>query len=169
VITPPAKPIDPVLVYLVDEGRHASLVLPRDDGTVVQYAYGQWAWYAMGKDEWWRAPLVLLVPSIGALGRRELSAPSSEDQLTNDLWAESIITLRIERTKVIDLLESLDARYQRDIDSKHENPTYNLAFVKDDEAYWMFHHCNSETVKWLRELDCKVSCTPLLAAYVLKD
>lgn len=168
VITPPANPIDPATVYLVDEGRHAALVLPRDDGSMVQYAYGQWAWYALGKNEWWRAPLVVAVPSTGTLGRRELGPVPTQDDLAQAVWAEAIIELRVDRAHATSLMTELDARFNRGIDTLHENPMYGLGFVKDDEAYWMFHHCNSETVQWLRALGCRVSGTPVQADFALR-
>lgn len=44
-LTPPEAPVSPVTVYLLDHGRHASLVLPRREGGMVRYSYGEWRWY----------------------------------------------------------------------------------------------------------------------------
>lgn len=33
-------------VFLVDHGRHPSLVLPHGEGRAVRYAYGDWKWFA---------------------------------------------------------------------------------------------------------------------------
>ncbi|MGD8699334.1 MAG: hypothetical protein PVJ43_08595, partial [Gemmatimonadales bacterium] len=42
VIVPPAEPLAPQTVFVIDHGRHASLVLPAPDSGLVRYAFGDW-------------------------------------------------------------------------------------------------------------------------------
>src|SRR3954452_3202565 len=80
-VTPPAHVADPVTVYLVDQGRTSSLVLPRADGKAIRYAYGNWNWYALGN----RGPLdaigAMLIPSKATLGRHEMTDPRDADAI----------------------------------------------------------------------------------------
>src|SRR5262245_57988661 len=69
-VRPPRAVSDPVTVRLFSAGRHSGLLLPVGDGRVVEYGYGDWSWYALGKDDWWRAPATVLWPCPGTLGRR---------------------------------------------------------------------------------------------------
>src|SRR5689334_13559900 len=46
-ITPPRAVRDPVPVYVADYGRHATLLLPVEDGGLEEFAFGDWRWLAM--------------------------------------------------------------------------------------------------------------------------
>jgi hypothetical protein len=167
VITPPVDPAEPVAVFIVDEGRHAALWLPRDDGSAVQFAYGEWKWFAQDQTQWWRAPLVMLLPHEGTLARSESAHPQSSESLA--ATAESVIELNVERVRVRELLQQLEARFQAGADTRVYRADYDLWFVRDDESYWMIHECNAEVVQWVRQLGCRVRGSALMGEFVLHE
>ena len=46
---------------------------------MVVYAYGDWSWYALGKDEWYNAFATLLFPTRGTLCRRTIPLRPGHD------------------------------------------------------------------------------------------
>src|SRR5580765_4107433 len=74
-ITPPCEPIDPRPVFLIDYGYHASIVLPREDDGLVEFAFGEYEWFAQNHCNGWRAVELVLWPHAGTLGTRELPGP----------------------------------------------------------------------------------------------
>ena len=168
-VTPPSSPVDPVTVYLIDHGRHSSLVLPREDGTMTEYAFGEWEWFAKMNDGLIRAPFIMLIPSQGTLGRRTLDAPATRESVLDQTPLENLHVVIVERSDATALLARLDARFDDAIESAHHNEVYGLTFVKDEADYCLFSHCNAMTEKWLRELDCRTSGMCLDADFRVKE
>src|SRR5687768_7285716 len=102
-IRPPADPKDPVSVALIDYGYHASLALPAGPGTSVEYAYGEWEWFARNNDAWYRVFPALCWPTRGALGRRALAFPP-------EVACEEILVFQVGRAEAEALLARLNAR-----------------------------------------------------------
>jgi len=46
VIEPPAAVTDPVRVFVIDYGRHASLALPKENSCLVEWSWGDWNWFS---------------------------------------------------------------------------------------------------------------------------
>ena len=66
----PVRPVEPVDVFLVDYGRHSSLLLPDDgDKGLIEFTYGDWRWFALGKDGPLDVIPTIFLPTQGALGR----------------------------------------------------------------------------------------------------
>ena len=80
-VTPPPAPRFPVTVYVADYGRHASLLVPRPGGELVEFAYGEWKWFALGQKSMWRSPAALFWPTAATLGRRSLPGDLSHDDV----------------------------------------------------------------------------------------
>ncbi len=169
VVSPPAHPADPVSVYLADYGIHSSLVLARGTGgDVVEYSFGQWDWYALNHTEWYRLCDVMLIPTHGALGRREWKAPpttETREPLSERMPVYSLYDLHVERAAAEALLARLDARFRSHLDTRVENDDYRLSLVRDDHLYWFGHACNAEVEDWLRELGCGVRAWSLVADF----
>lgn len=162
-VTPPAAPPDAVAVFLVDYGHHASLVLPRDEHTLVEYAYGEWNWFALNHQQWFDAIPALLWPTPGALGRRDWTIDGDAEAVARQLRARRAWRLDVPRAAVATLLAELDERFE----SAAEPPIYNrlrrLTFARDPRAYWLGRHCNTVVADWLRRLGCRVT-SPVLGA-----
>ena len=163
-IRPPAHPLDPVSVGVIDYGYHASLVLPAGKGTSMEYAYGEWEWFARGNDGWWRVPAVLLWPRDGALGRRDWSSPESVAAL-----AEQAHVLLVERAASESLRARLERCFADRAASRVAGPGQLLDFVPDDGSFCLGHTCNGATAEWLRELDCRVSGLAVTARFEVES
>lgn len=171
-VIPPPSPAEPVGVFVADYGLHSSLVLPaalRGDGSTgaVVYAYGEWEWYALGNEAWWRAPGVVLLPNPGALGRREVGATPHAETLLLALGAAGIAEATVERERAGALLRDLDARWEARAETRVRNSRVGLDFVRDERDYWMFHHCNTQTAEWLEALGCRVSGVTIGSTFVI--
>jgi len=153
-IRPPAQVRDPVVVVLVDYGKHASLVLPAPGGSV-EYAYGHWGYFALNRNDVCTGMFALCCYSQGTLGRRTFEvAPGT---LRGRIHCEQLTELTVERTKADLLRAKLDARWELHADTKVANDLNGLMFVKDDEGYICWNNCNHVVLRWLEELGCETS------------
>jgi hypothetical protein len=158
-VTPPKDPPDPVVVHLLSTGRHAGVLLPNGDGRTIEYGYGHWNWYALLKNEWWRAPGTILWPSQGTLGRRYVR-DADLAAMNKSYGGGTLEALRISRASAERLLARLDADFAAGGDP-HYNELYDMHFVKHPDRFWMFHDCHDEVAEWLEELDCDVGWAPI--------
>lgn len=160
VIVPPAGVVEPATVYVVDMGYHASLVVPGEGaGSLTEYAFGEWGWYAEGRRGWWRVPGIVFWPSPGALGRREMSdGTAGLAGLKVATGAEVVLPVVVERSKVVAWRAGMEAAWlrERGAHGVTRNPQHPLEFVPWDDRYWVFHTCNAAVAAWLGELGCEV-------------
>lgn len=199
-VTPPADVKAPATVYLIDLGYHASIALPAKeaispppspasarasrDGRAaarevgyVEFAYGQWNWYALNHDEWYRAPGVLLIPQPAALARQSRAilygggTPAAE-ALRTQLPAEHVWPIVVEAAAAERLLERLEARWRLAAGEHERNAIYNekvdLNMAPAGDEYWYGHNCNTVVAEWLRELGCTVTGGGLDAIFVIE-
>ena len=159
VVTPPKDPPDPVEVRLLSTGRHAGLLLPVGDGRTVEYGYGEWSWYALAKDDWWRAPAVVLWPTQGTLGRRYV-LDADLAAMRGSYGAGTLAVLRVSRASVERLLARLDAAFAAGGEPRF-HALYDMEFVKHAEGFWMLHDCHDEVAEWLEQIGCDVSWAPV--------
>jgi len=168
-VTPPPHPISPVAVYVTDYGRHSSLLLPTNDGHLIEYAYGDWDYYALSKYRWYIGATALFYSEASGLGRRVLPYPPDQEALCKLLCSKRLLKLEIEQRKVFELLNDLDDRYRKRIDSLVYNKDQALYFVTDDAHYSLFHTCNQATADWLTRLGCTVEGWPVLSNFELAE
>jgi len=156
-IVPPAAPQNPQTVFLLDHGRHTSLVLPHSDG-VVRYAYGDWRWYAAGETGLRAGSAAVLRPTPAALGRRLLAGPATEEGVRQSVGVviEHLYPLRVETERVARLRDELDALHQANRASLRYNPAADLEFVHHPEEYSAFHNSNHMIAAWLTSLGCEI-------------
>jgi hypothetical protein len=154
-IRPPAAPRDPVVVVLVDYGKHASLVLPTADGASAEYAYGHWGYFALNQNDLCTGMFALCCYSQGTLGRRRLDVPAATSALRDRIPCEEMTELRVERAAADALRRKLDDRWDLHADTRVGNALNGLTFVKDDEDYLCWNNCNHVVLRWLEELGCE--------------
>lgn len=156
-IEPPAAPEDPVSVFLLDHGRHATLVLPHPEG-IVRYAYGDWAWYAEVKTGPLRAVAALLFPSRGALGRRVMDGPATEAAVRGEVRVgiEHLHRFTVEKRRMEALRSELETLFAAGRAVRLENRGYDLTFVPHPESYWAFRNSNQKVAQWLERLGCRI-------------
>lgn len=154
----------PQSVYVLDHGRHSSLVLPHPDG-FVRYAYGDWGWYAEVETGAMEAIRAVLLPSRAGLGRRQTDRPATRDGLREGLRVgiQEIHEVEVDADRVTALRDSLEARHRENLSSVKYNATYDLAFVDYPEAYAFWHNSNHKVADWLRRLGCTIEGTAFWA------
>lgn len=156
-IEPPRDVAEPVPVFLLDHGRHASIVLPRGE-RAVRYAYGEWEWYALDRTGPLRALDTLLLPTPAALGRRILPGPPTADAIRAQVRVpiEKSWRIEVERARARALDDELTTLFEDNIDSRVDSPRYDLEFVRHPAAYSLGHNSNHVAADWLRALGCRV-------------
>ena len=169
-ITPPADPVDPVAVYIVDYGRHTSLLLPEEEGEgLIEYAYGEWQWFALDRARWHDVFGTLLWPTRGALGRWEWDLPPDVETIRTAILCEDVLEIIVASQRERALLMRLEARHAQHADTLHYQPRYRLEFVHDDDEYHLFHNCNHALADWLRELDCEAHGWAMFADFIVQE
>jgi hypothetical protein len=155
-IIPPENILNPVNIYLVDYGFHARLILPIGKDKCVEYAYGDWQYFALNQQDWLTGAAALLLPTQGALGRKFTKC----DRFSNFLIA-------VEKTKVARLQKLLNSSFDRHASMQIENPHTGMTLVPYDRTYTLLHNSNHELVRWLEDLGCRVEGFVLWANFKL--
>ena len=158
VLAPPRLEHDAEMIYLLDHGRHRSLVLPDEQGGAVRWAYGDWTWFAEGDTGFPQAVRALLWPTEAALGRQSLEAWHSPAALKRQVPESfvQVLVLEAPAPAVRRLAERLDALYRAGHEQAIYNPDFGLTFVPHPERYWIFNNSNSVTAGWLESLGVEV-------------
>jgi len=180
IIAPP-DPVDPVSVYLIDYGRHSSLLLPDGDadagagaGAFIEYAYGDWNWFALDKSDVLDLFPTLLWPTRGALGRWPWPPKNGvrnrflPETIRRDTHCQHVLEIVVPSRAVAAQLQHLDQRFRANIHTLHYQPLYRLDFVHDEQPYHVFHNCNHLVVQWLENLGCEVRGTGIFAVFRLQ-
>lgn len=153
VITPQSALSDPVDVFVVDQGRTTSLVIPASGGKLVRYAYGDWNWYALGNHGVWDAISALFWPTRAALGRGVLEGPATIDGIRRQVPApEEILSVPVDRARLLAFEQRMEALYDSGRDAEVSNPDVGMSFVHHPHAYTAFWNSNHAVASWLREL-----------------
>lgn len=166
-IHPPANPRDPTPISIADYGRHTSLILPDRRGELVEYAFGEWGWFAKENNWLIRIPGILLLPSPGTLGRREIPNAGSGLTLETLTGAPRVMTIQVAAADAAALSDRLESRFDAARTSLIHNTDYDMDFVRAPDRYWLFNSCNTTTADWLREAGCKVRGPALLSHFRL--
>jgi len=161
-ITPPASPATPTTVFLLSEAMHTGIVLPPlgPDDEFVEFGYGDWSWFALGNDAWYRVFPTVLWPTQGALGRRTFGA-RDERQLRAAAWWTTLSPLVVDAAKVRTLRTKLQARFDAGASNAVRRQDLGFDFVPSDDSYWFGFTCADAAAAWFRELDCEIGWTPI--------
>jgi hypothetical protein len=169
-ITPAGGVVDPVNVYVVDHGIHSSLVFPREDGNLVEFAYSRFDWAALDQDQWYRSLPAIIVPGTGTLGTRDLPGPSTRENVVhqfeitnNHPTMQGLFVVPVSAVCCREVLAKLDQRWAAGKESEVFNQKRGMKFVKDPAQYSIMHNCNTEVSEWLRELGCRVDGPAVIA------
>ncbi len=167
-IIPPAQPDDPVAVYLLDHGKHSSLLLPAARGRFVRYAYGDWKWYALGRTGALDGMAALFWPTRATLGRGEVVGPDAVDQARRQEPEENTYALLVSRQKVDALRAELDAAYEEGLPTLHVSG-FGLGFVHHSSTYTLLSNCNHVTKTWVKKLGCRVHGSGVLSIWEVSN
>jgi len=171
VVVPPTSPVKPRAVYLLDHGRHASLVLPAAATGIVRYSYGDWTYYALRETSMVETSSAALWSTQAALGRRALdnSADPAEVRRALKVGIEGLYEIVVDSDDVDQLRRRLDGLYRANHDTRIYNSVYDLEFVHHPQPYTLFHNSNRVIAEWLRELDCQVRGLLLFSNWKVKS
>ncbi len=168
-ITVPTNVVQPQAVFVLDYGRHSSLLLPNSSDTAFrEFAYGEWQWYAQKKDGFLRTIPVLFLPTEGTIGRNEWAIEGAQTEQDTEgrhhqigvaIWGqfpglESVYTFHAERDAIAQLWDELNTRFESSDSEPVHVAEYHLYFVPDSVDYTLFHNCNHEVVAWMEALGC---------------
>lgn len=164
IVVPPNVEHGGVPVFLLDHGRHSSLVLPAPDHHVVRYAYGDWSYYARVETGPYRGSSALLWPTQGALGRRELPGPPTLAAVRQQVKVPvvHIFRLTVEAKKADKLRQRLHGIFEYNKSTLLYNHLYDLYFVHDPRPYDIAHDSNRQVADWLIDLGCRIRGGPPL-------
>lgn len=156
-VVPPVAPTAPVPAFLLDHGRHASLVLPREGG-ITRYSYGHWDYYAKNRTGALRASGTLFGTNAAGLGRRQLPGPAELGSVRRQVLVpiEHAWRIDVPAARATALTDRLEGIYRDNGASRTDNPWYDLEFVRHPEPYSVGHNSNHVTGEWLRALGCEV-------------
>jgi hypothetical protein len=157
-IIPPLAPPNPRAVFVLDHGRHATLVLPVENRGIVRYAYGDWQYYAQRKTGLRETSLAAVWPTTAGLGRRELRASATPESVRAavQVGIEQLYEVTVDARAVSRLRAMLDALFQAQRETWLYNAAYDLEFVPHPKAYTLMHNSNRVVAHWLRALGCRV-------------
>ena len=171
VIVPPrVTPGEPKLpVFVADYGYHSSVIFPRAEGLMVEYAYGDWNFFAKNQKSLGTTFDALFSSEQATLARRVLLRSPWQDGLQEAVGAISVVRFDAPRDKVIALDLELSRRFSKDLDSIIYTPAHDSYFVKDAERYSLGNNCNHLTARWLERLGCKVEGVVFGSHFKLKE
>ncbi|RCJ15156.1 hypothetical protein A6S26_07405 [Nostoc sp. ATCC 43529] len=167
-IIPPTNPQEAIAVYVLDFYWHSELVLPNSNGELIVYAYGDWNYFALNKQDFNNGLAALFIPTKGTLGRQKFSNIDQLQQMVAKKNA-NLLSFKVSQTKVIQLAQSLDKRFMKNIDTLMENHQLGLTFVQDEQSYTILHNSNHELVRWLKNLECQVKGLVIWANFRVKN
>ncbi|MGH8131352.1 MAG: hypothetical protein ACRES3_10915 [Steroidobacteraceae bacterium] len=167
-IIPPALPADPVNVFVLDHGRTTSLAIAASGGGLLRYAYGDWNYYALGKNDLWHGIAALFWPTQSGLGRGELEGPATVQSVQNQMpWLEAAHSVRVERALALAFEWKMEALFDSLRDTQVDNSLYRLSFVHYPRPYTVLWNSNHAVAAWLHELGCETRGWPLRASWRL--
>jgi hypothetical protein len=155
-VIPPAAPVHPATVFLIDFGRTSGLVLTVGDNRMVAYVYGDWEYYALRKRGPVESVAALLWPTQGALGRKEIIGPPGAATVIRGIGAdiEHLHEFEVERQALERLHAALDRLYQDQLSTATES--YGMTFVHHPDPYTHWSNSNHMTAGWLKDVGCGI-------------
>jgi len=165
-VVPPVDVREPAKVFMLDHGRHTSLVVSTPEGGLVRYAYGDWRYYAERQTGPGHAIAALLWSTPGALGRRPLPGPPDSASVRRQvpLVIKALYVIEVEQARIEDLRAELDAIFAT-AERVLETPETDLVFVPHPRDYNLRHNSNTAIAGWLRKLGCETRGPAILARW----
>ena len=159
IVRPPVDPPEPARAYVVYGARHRGVVLPAEPGGYVEFGYGDFDWYALGKDRWYHAFDTVLWPTGGTLATRRIAA-RDERGLLASFEASRLVPIVVSRERARALARRLEREFERG-GRPLFRPDIEMQFVRSDRRFWCVYNCNDATAEWLEELGCSVAKVPI--------
>lgn len=157
-IVPPEQPEDPRPAFILDHGRHTTLVVVDSGGRPVRYAFGEFGSLSESDIGFFRGMGAMLMPSSGTLGRRVLPGEPTPDNVLDAVGVnvEKMYCIAVSGERSDRLQRILNLVFDENLASAKYNAGWNLEFVEHPEDYWFGSTSNQAVEKWLVELGCEV-------------
>lgn len=173
VITPEVAEGEAVSVFILDHGRHASLLLPAATGGSVRYSYGDWNYYALRRTGLGDGMRALLGASDATLGRQRLPGIAPDPttvqvQLQRRLAVKLIAAheIRVPSLRAEALHQHLEEKFRRGARVRQTRwPGDDTDFVAHPREYSFTHNSNFMIGHWLTALGCEVHGRPVLSRW----
>ncbi len=152
-------------VFVLDHGRHTSLVIENDRGFLHRYAYGERRWYAEMDVGFWRALGAGFTNTDAVRGRRELRTQPNERGLLRALrvGVESLHGFRVEAERADALIHELDGIFLEGMDAVVYNDRYGLEFAPHPRPYTVWYNSNHMIADWMEDLGCTATGSAMRA------
>ncbi len=148
----------PTTVYVLREALHVGIVAPDpvDAPTrYVEYGYGDWAWYALGQESWWRVFPTVLWSTQSTLCRRVW--PAGDEQALARLLAQrgcEVDAVQVESARVAEFARGMEQQFADGAEARRDE--LRMEFVKTDGSYWFGNTCADVAAEWCEQLGCDV-------------
>ncbi|HEX6927992.1 MAG TPA: hypothetical protein VF267_01990 [Gammaproteobacteria bacterium] len=171
IVVPPADPADPRPAFILDHGRHTTLVVVDSSGRPVRYAFGESGWYTSSDIGFFRGMGAMLLPGSGTLGRRVLPGnPTPENVLASiGVNVEEMHCIAVSGERSDRLQRVLNMVFDENLATATYNAGWNLEFVEHPENYWFGNTSNQAVGKWLVELGCDVTGVTTFASWKVEQ
>ena len=168
---PPADPADPRAVFLIDHGRHTSLVISRSDGELIRYAYGDWRYYADQDTSLTSGAAALFWPTPSTLARAQLSGPPELAVLRGQLrvGVQEIYVFDVSGADADRVAEQLDELHLRGEPDHQYVAAYDMTFAPHPTPYTWFNNSASVLASWLEDMGVEVEGPRLFASWRVAD
>lgn len=152
-------------VWVLNHGRHSSLILQKADGDLMRYSYGDWRFYAQGKTSLFSGLRAISVPTKAALGRKQLFGPATLDRVKQQLSIAVVdaVSIQADADQVEQLQQQLESIYRHNRSAMIYRQAYDLKFVPHPDRYHLLHNSNQVVGQWLIELGSEIRGWPLLS------
>lgn len=169
-VVAPVDPAQPVSTFLLDHGRHATLVVEHDEG-LTRYSYGHWSYYAELQMGPTRASGAILGSHQAGLGRRQMAGPPGIYNMRRQIPVVTRAAWRIEvgADAANRLVDRLDTIFRQQHATRIDNRLYDLEFVHHPDTYSLGHNSNHVAGEWLRALGCSVDMNGPLSAWRVEN
>lgn len=141
---------------VADYGYHSTVIVPRADGRLVEYAFGDHSYFGQNDKSFLKALHALFLSDQATLGRRLIEPIPPSVKMEDATGALTIVRIDAPKEKVSQLERDLDVRFIHQIDTVHWSDVHNLYFVKDAQPYSLKNNCNVETARWLEKIGCRI-------------
>ena len=154
-------------VGVIADEKHRGLVVPGPGGGLVEYGFGDWNWYALGRDRWYHVFATVLWPKAGCFARRE--HPEGDlTALRQRLASVRLLVVAVPQARVLALRDRMERGFADRAADAHWNPRHGMLFVPCERSFWFANTCADQVADWLRELDCEVSWVPIRVGFRLQ-
>jgi hypothetical protein len=164
-LIPPVAPSHPTTILVTDYGKHSSVVLPDPQGGLVEYAFGDWDYFALGHKGLLVGLVALIHSPQATLGRRWVLIDPNAPDAYRLLGAQRTQRLIVDSDRVKSLFQRLNLEYARHLDTEVYSASEQMHFVHSDERYDVFHNCNNLTADWLKSLGVHVDGLALFSKF----